>query len=57
MSVVVDEGDVQRVVDVILTAGSTKSVGDGKISVHPIEGTIDISTGEDERPLAEPLKG
>jgi nitrogen regulatory protein P-II 1 len=47
-SVVVDEGDAQKMVDAIVTAGSTKSVGDGKISVHPIERTVDISTGEDD---------
>jgi nitrogen regulatory protein P-II 1 len=48
MSVVVDEGDVQKVVDAIVAAGSTMSVGDGKIFVHPIERAIDISTGEDD---------
>jgi hypothetical protein len=35
-------------VDAIVAAGSTKSVGDGKIFIHPIERTIDISTGEDD---------
>jgi len=46
MNVVVDSNDVDRVVDAIVKSASTKTVGDGKIFVYPIEKAIDISTGE-----------
>ncbi len=48
VNVVVDAGDVDRVVDAIVKAASTKKVGDGKIFVYPIERSIDISTGESD---------
>lgn len=46
VKVVVDAGDEDKVVDAIVKAASTKKVGDGKIFVHMIERSIDISTGE-----------
>ena len=46
MNVVVDSSDVDKVVDAIVKTASTKTVGDGKIFVYPIERAIDISTGE-----------
>ncbi len=45
VSVVVDASDVDKVVDAIIGASSTKKVGDGKIFVFPIDKAIDISTG------------
>jgi nitrogen regulatory protein PII len=45
VNVVVDASDVDKVVDAIVGAASTKKVGDGKIFVYPIERAIDISTG------------
>jgi nitrogen regulatory protein P-II 1 len=56
MSVVVDEADVQKVIDTIIKTASTKSVGDGKIFVHPIERAIDISTGEDDHHSLNPSR-
>lgn len=46
VNVVVDAGDVGKVLDAIVKSASTKKVGDGKIFVYPIEKAIDISTGE-----------
>ena len=46
VSVVVDASDVDKVVDAIVKSAGTKKVGDGKIFVHMIEKSIDISTGE-----------
>ena len=46
INVVVDASDVDKVVDAVVKAASTKKVGDGKIFVYPIEKAIDISTGQ-----------
>jgi nitrogen regulatory protein P-II 1 len=48
INVVVDARDVDRVVESIVKSASTKTIGDGKIFVYPIERAIDISTGEDD---------
>jgi len=48
VKVVVDPGDVDKVVNAIVKAASTKKVGDGKIFVHVIDEAIDISTGEND---------
>lgn len=45
VNVVVDSSDVDKVLDAIVKAASTKKVGDGKIFVYPIDEAIDISTG------------
>jgi nitrogen regulatory protein P-II 1 len=46
INVVVDARDVEKVLDAIVKSASTKTIGDGKIFVYPIERTIDISTGK-----------
>ncbi len=46
VEVAVDDGDVERVVSAIETAGRTGDIGDGKIIVVPIESIIRIRTGE-----------
>ena len=46
ISLVVEDEDVQSVVDTIVSSASTKSVGDGRIFVIPIEKSIDIGSGE-----------
>jgi len=48
VNVVVDASDVDKVVDAIVKAASTKKVGDGKIFVYPIDRAIDISTGQSD---------
>ncbi len=48
VKVVVDSSDVDKVVNAIVKSASTNEVGDGKIFVHMIEKSIDISTGGSE---------
>ncbi len=43
---VVDDGDVQTIVDSILTHARTGAVGDGKVFVVPVEESYRIRTGE-----------
>ena len=44
--IVLDDGDVQRIIDVICEAAKTGNVGDGKIFVSPIEEIVRIRTKE-----------
>jgi nitrogen regulatory protein P-II 1 len=46
LEVVVDDGQVDRVVEAIATAARTGRIGDGKIFVSTIEKAIRIRTGE-----------
>ncbi len=46
IEVVVDDGQVGKVVDTVLEAAKTGQIGDGKIFVLPVEETIRIRTGE-----------
>lgn len=46
MSIVVDDGAVDTVVDAIVTAASTGKIGDGKIWVTDIGQIVRIRTGE-----------
>ena len=46
VEVLVDDGDVERVVDGIVTAARTDKSGDGKVWVVPVEGATRIRTGE-----------
>jgi nitrogen regulatory protein P-II 1 len=46
LELVVDDEAVARVVDVIVTAARTGSIGDGKIFVVPLGDAIRIRTGE-----------
>jgi nitrogen regulatory protein P-II 1 len=57
VDVVVDASDVDKVVDAIVKSAGTKKVGDGKIFVHPIEKSIDISTGEADDHSLNPGRG
>jgi nitrogen regulatory protein PII len=43
---VVDDGDVDTIVEVILRHARTGSIGDGKVFVLPVEQAIRIRTGE-----------
>ena len=45
VDIVVSSTDVDKVINAITKAASTKKVGDGKIFVHAIEKSVDISTG------------
>lgn len=42
----VADGDVERIIEVIIGAAHTGKIGDGKIFVSPLEEVIRIRTGE-----------
>jgi nitrogen regulatory protein P-II 2 len=46
LDVAVDEGIVDKVVEVIASAAKTGQIGDGKIFVTPIDHAVRIRTGE-----------
>ena len=46
LEIVVDDDQVDMVVDKIVSAARTGEIGDGKIFISPVEGTIRIRTGE-----------
>ncbi len=46
LEVVVKDSDVDKVIDVIITAARTGSIGDGKIFVSPVVQAIRVRTGE-----------
>jgi nitrogen regulatory protein PII len=46
MELVIDDADVDRVVDVIVSAASTGKIGDGKVWVTNVEQIVRIRTGE-----------
>ena len=46
IEVVVDEADAARVVDAIVGAASTGSIGDGKVWVTPVDEVVRVRTGE-----------
>ena len=46
LEVLVDDGDVDRVVQKLVETARTGKIGDGKVWVVPIEGATRIRTGE-----------
>jgi nitrogen regulatory protein P-II 1 len=46
LEVLVDDHDAASVVDVIVKAASTDSIGDGKVWVTPVEQVVRVRTGE-----------
>lgn len=46
IEMVVEDGEVQDLVDVIVTSARTGEPGDGKVWVTPVENTVRVSTGE-----------
>jgi nitrogen regulatory protein P-II 1 len=44
--IIVKDGDVDKVMDVIAKAARTGEIGDGKIFVYPVENVMRIRTGE-----------
>ena len=44
--IVADDGEVEGLIDVIVSCAQTGQVGDGKIFVFPVEEAIRIRTGE-----------
>ena len=46
VEVLVDDSDIGRVTDAIVTAARTDKIGDGKVWVTPVEDVVRIRTGE-----------
>jgi nitrogen regulatory protein P-II 1 len=46
IEVVVDDGDAERLIDVVVAAAQTGKIGDGKIWVTPVDSIVRIRTGE-----------
>ena len=46
VEIVVDAGDADAVVDAIVSAGQTGSIGDGKVWVVPIDSVVRVRTGD-----------
>jgi nitrogen regulatory protein P-II 1 len=46
LEIVADEGDVERIVQAIVTAARTGEIGDGKIFLLPVSDAIRIRTDE-----------
>jgi nitrogen regulatory protein P-II 1 len=46
VDILVDDGDTEDVVDVLVKAAQTGKIGDGKVWVTPVETTVRVRTGE-----------
>ncbi len=46
IELVIDDEEVDRIVDVLVAAGRSGKIGDGKVWVTPVETLIRIRTGE-----------
>ncbi|MQA93757.1 MAG: P-II family nitrogen regulator [Streptosporangiales bacterium] len=46
VEILVDDGDVDDVVDVVVKAAQTSRIGDGKVWVVPVETVVRVRTGE-----------
>ena len=46
VEVVVDDGDADGVVEVVVKAANTGQIGDGKVWVTPVEAIVRVRTGE-----------
>ena len=46
LEVLVDSSDVEKIIDTIVTAASTGSIGDGKVWATPVEHIVRVRTGE-----------
>jgi nitrogen regulatory protein P-II 1 len=46
VEVVVDDADALRVVDTVVAAASTGSIGDGKVWTTPVDEIVRVRTGE-----------
>ncbi len=46
VEVLVDDVDAARIVDVVVTAAGTGSIGDGKVWTTPVDQVVRVRTGE-----------
>lgn len=49
IEIVVKDSDAERIIQVIAEAARTGKIGDGRIFVLPVERSIRVRTGEEER--------
>jgi nitrogen regulatory protein P-II 1 len=46
IELIVDDGDVESITDVIVNAARTGKIGDGKVWITPVERVVRVRTGE-----------
>ena len=46
LEILVDDADLQRILDVVVTTANTGSIGDGKVWVTPVETVVRVRTNE-----------
>ncbi len=46
IEVLADDADVDRIIDLIVSAARTDKIGDGKVWVTPVESVVRVRTGE-----------
>ncbi len=46
LEVLVDDADAARIVDVVVSAAGTGSIGDGKVWTTPVDDVVRVRTGE-----------
>lgn len=46
LEVLVDSGEAEKVIDVIVKAATTGSIGDGKVWSTPVDNVVRVRTGE-----------
>jgi nitrogen regulatory protein P-II 1 len=46
LEVLVDSAEAEKVIDVIVKAASTGSIGDGKVWSTPVDNVVRVRTGE-----------
>ena len=46
IDMVVNDGDMEKAVDIVVSTARTGDIGDGKIFIHPVEDVVRIRTGE-----------
>ena len=46
IEILVDDADLQRILDVVVTTANTGSIGDGKVWVTPVETVVRVRTNE-----------
>ncbi len=46
LELVLNQSDVKKVIDIIISKAQTGEIGDGKIFIYPVEDVIRIRTGE-----------
>lgn len=48
IELMVNDGDVDKAIDTIVSSARTGNIGDGKIFISPVEKVVRIRTGEED---------